>query len=264
MGEFQSGRGGPLASGVSGSSFLSYASVLKAIDGDSAAAQTASNKPTIATATQAALMRGDFLDPREAELQFNFGPTGWNPYSKTLSGLFLHDDPGNFAGVAMGLTHPFSRGSIHIQSSDPAVHPLIDPRYLSHPLDLELMTDALLFAQKISETEPMAGYLKDNVDGKGKIIQPTFKMEGRLTREKAKDFVKEAMISSWHPVGTCAMLPRVDGGVVDSNLRVYGVDNLRVVDASVIPLQVRGNIASAVFAIAEKASDLIKKDQKDV
>ncbi|RDW59103.1 alcohol oxidase-3 [Coleophoma crateriformis] len=261
-GEFQAGRGGPLASGVSCTAFLSYDSVREALGQDISKVVGISNAPTATTLAQAELLKTDFLDKGEAELQINFGATGWNPYSKTLSGLFLHDDPGNFAGFAMGLTHPFSRGSVHIQSSNPTVPPLIDPKYLSHPLDVELVKEALLFSQKLSETEPMAGYLKDKADGMGKIIQPSFKMAERLTDEKAEWFAREATFSSWHPVGTCAMLPRGEGGVVDSRLKVYGVKGLRIVDASIIPLQVRGNIASAVYAIAEKAADLIKEDKE--
>lgn len=76
------------------------------------------------------------------------------------------------------------------------------------------------------------------------------------------EFVKKATISSWHPVGTCAMLPKAEGGVVDERLRVYGVKNLLVVDACIIPLHIRGNIASAGYAIAEKASDMVKEDSK--
>jgi choline dehydrogenase-like flavoprotein len=60
------------------------------------------------------------------------------------------------------------------------------------------------------------------------------------------------------------MLPRTEGGVVDSRLRVYGVKALRIVDASVIPLQMRENIVSAVYVIAEKAADLINEDRRRV
>lgn len=66
--------------------------------------------------------------------------------------------------------------------------------------------------------------------------------------------------SSFHPIGTCAMLPQTDGGVVDPSLKVYGVENLRVIDASIFPLHVRGNIASLVFAVAERAADLIMEE----
>jgi choline dehydrogenase-like flavoprotein len=64
--------------------------------------------------------------------------------------------------------------------------------------------------------------------------------------------------SNFHYISTAAMLPQKLGGVVDSNLTVYGTSNVRVVDASVIPLQVCGHLASTLYAIAEKAADMIK------
>lgn len=66
-----------------------------------------------------------------------------------------------------------------------------------------------------------------------------------------------------HPLGTAAMMARELGGVVNSRLRVYGTSNVRVCDASVVPLQVSGHLGSTVYAVAEKASDLIKEDLLD-
>ena len=66
--------------------------------------------------------------------------------------------------------------------------------------------------------------------------------------------------SNFHYIATAAMLPQKLGGVVDSNLTVYGTSNVRVVDASVVPLQVCGHLASTLYAIAEKASDMIRED----
>jgi choline dehydrogenase len=262
MGEFQEGRGGPLTSGVSNTAFLSYVSILQALKGSSGDINKISLQTKATTQKQAELQQKTFTDENESAAQFNFAATGWNPYASKLSTVFTHNDPGNFAGVGVSPSHPLSRGSTHIQSNSPVDHPLIDPRYFSHPADMEVMIDAVLFAQLISETAPLSNFLKDRPNGEGKIIQPNFKMNERLTRETARTFVKAAAGSSWHPIGTCAMLPRAEGGVVDPRLRVYGTKNLRVVDASIMPLQVRGNIASAVYAIAEKAADLIKEDWK--
>lgn len=78
--------------------------------------------------------------------------------------------------------------------------------------------------------------------------------------EAAKEYLRKTMISAWHPCGTCAMLPLADGGVLDHKLVVYGTKNIRVVDASMIPLIPRGNIQSTVYAVAERAADLIKLD----
>jgi choline dehydrogenase-like flavoprotein len=65
-------------------------------------------------------------------------------------------------------------------------------------------------------------------------------------------------VSSYHTCGTAAMLPRENGGVVDERLVVYGTDNLRIVDGSVLPLVPRGNIMATVYAVAEKVADIIK------
>ena len=67
--------------------------------------------------------------------------------------------------------------------------------------------------------------------------------------------------SEYHPIGTCAMGPREKGGVVNERMVVHGTRNLRVVDASVFPLQVRGNLASLVYAVAERAADFVKADR---
>lgn len=72
--------------------------------------------------------------------------------------------------------------------------------------------------------------------------------------DAAKDIVKELLSSTFHPTGTCAMMLKELNGVVDSRLKVYGTKNLRVVDASI------GNIQATVYAVAEKAADLIKGD----
>lgn len=87
---------------------------------------------------------------------------------------------------------------------------------------------------------------------------PAANFEGDL--EAAKQYARANLISMWHFAGTCSMLPREKGGVVDDRLRVYGVENLRVVDASAIPLISTANIQATVYAFAERAADLIKED----
>lgn len=83
-----------------------------------------------------------------------------------------------------------------------------------------------------------------------------------LDESNVEAFVRDSFSSEYHPMGTCAMGPRQEGGVVDERLRVHGTRNLRVVDASVFPLQVRGNLASLVYAVAERAADLAKEDAR--
>ncbi|KAL1865369.1 hypothetical protein Daus18300_007259 [Diaporthe australafricana] len=78
--------------------------------------------------------------------------------------------------------------------------------------------------------------------------------------QAAKDYARANAISMWHFGGTCAMLPRERAGVVDASLKVYGVEGLRVVDASAIPLISTANLQATVYAFAEKAADVIKSD----
>jgi choline dehydrogenase len=266
--EYTQKGAGPLAGGATGTGFLSYSSVLPAEQKDSSKAQLTklvdeySNSTTGGLRKQLEVQKEVLLNDHEADIQYNFGASGANyAAGESTAAFFDHNDPGGYAGIMTVLTHAFSRGSIHIQSPDASTAPTIDPRYMSNPVDIEVLSSGLLFTQNISEAAPLSNLLKDNEAGDGKKAQPSFKVDGRLTKESAVRIVREAVSSSFHPVGTCAMLPREDGGVVDSSLRVYGTRNLRVVDASVFPLNVRGNIASLVYAVAERASDLIKSGQ---
>ncbi|TVY68843.1 Dehydrogenase citC [Lachnellula suecica] len=161
---------------------------------------------------------------------------------------------GNFLTLASTLSHPLSRGNVHITSTDANVPPRIDPNYLSHPLDLEVLSRHLLSLETLSTKQPLAQYLKP--DGRRNHESSFF----RNDLDAAKDYARTTVISNNHPSCTCPMLPREKGGVVDARLRVYGTENLRVVDSSVMPLIPRGNIQTTVYAVAEKAADLIKED----
>ena len=78
------------------------------------------------------------------------------------------------------------------------------------------------------------------------------------------EWIKKNLQSEYHPARTCAMLPRDKGGVLDAKFKVYGVDRLRVVDASVFPMLPRGNLQTLVYAIAERAADWIKDDAENM
>ncbi|MCJ1356971.1 MAG: hypothetical protein MMC33_006967 [Icmadophila ericetorum] len=161
--------------------------------------------------------------------------------------------PGNYLTIFVALSHPFSRGSVHINSADPNVAPTIDPKYFSHPLDIEILARHVQFFETIAKTEPFSTLLKPN----GRRIPVDTHVEDLAT---AKELSK-LLISNYHPTGTCAMMPRDMGGVVNERLIVHGTTNLRVVDASIMPMIPRGNIQSSVYAIAERAADIIKQDR---
>ncbi|OIW30688.1 alcohol oxidase [Coniochaeta ligniaria NRRL 30616] len=163
--------------------------------------------------------------------------------------------PENYITVMTILNHPFSRGSVHISSSNATELPTWDPAYNSNPLDLELLSRAVQFVERIVDpSTPFGAVLKEG----GKRV-PDIRADDL---EQAKEIVRQREISVFHVSGSCAMLPRGNGGVVDENLCVYGVKGLRVVDASVFPLEPSGNIQSMVYAVAERAADLIKEKRR--
>lgn len=112
----------------------------------------------------------------------------------------------------------------------------------------------------LANVEPLASHLVRDANG-NLVVIPNMAERGLVfpkTLDEAKKLVETATVTEYHPIGTCAMLPREKGGVVDTELRVYGTGNVRVVDASIFPTHVQGNIVSLVYAVAEKAADVIK------
>lgn len=159
--------------------------------------------------------------------------------------------PGNFASLGCAQSHPFSRGSTHIASNNAGAAPTIDPKYFSHPADLEI------FARHVQALDTkLRPELSSFLKADGKRNHPDAFRVGDL--EGAKKYVLDTALSAYHGCGSAAMLPRDKGGVVDPSLKVYGTENVRVVDASIVPLIPRGNIMSTVYAVAEKAADILK------
>ncbi len=136
-----------------------------------------------------------------------------------------------------------SRGSITLRSADPRWKPLIDPAYLKDPADLEILLAGVRQAREISATGPLARI------GEGEAAP------GETVTDLA-DWIRHEVVTLYHPTSTCAM-GGDDTSVCDPELRVRGVDGLRVVDASVMPAVPRGNTNAPTIAIAERAADLI-------
>ncbi|KAL9059382.1 MAG: hypothetical protein Q9162_001251 [Coniocarpon cinnabarinum] len=159
--------------------------------------------------------------------------------------------PGNFASIGVCQTHPLSRGSSHVKSSEPSSPPTIDPGYFTHPLDLEIMARHVLDCEMMRYTEPLNSLFKPN--GRRNHARAHIR-----DLEDARRYLRETAKTTYHCCGTCSMRPKASGGVVDPNLIVNGTSNVRVVDASIFPLISRGNIMSTVYAVAERAADLIR------
>lgn len=161
---------------------------------------------------------------------------------------------GNYYTVAAFLLQPLSRGSVHIRSAEPSDSVRVDPKYLTHPLDLEVFVQHMVHISTIISTEPFASLLKPQ--GRRNPFAPTDLTDVDAMRE----YVKKTTLSSWHPTSTCAMLPADAGGVVNERLIVHGTQNLRVVDASIFPITASANPMATVYAVAERAADLVKED----
>jgi choline dehydrogenase-like flavoprotein len=161
---------------------------------------------------------------------------------------------GNFVTVVAMLAHPFSRGSCHI-SSDPSHQPEIKFNYLSHPLDTEILARHLRLIERLFQQPTFAAIAKPN----GKRLPRSFP-HPISSLEDAKAILPINSATNYHPCGTCSMMREDLGGVVDERLRVYGTKNVRVCDASVLPIIPRGNILTAVYAFAEKAVEMICKE----
>ena len=201
------------------------------------------------------LLRSVLKSPGEASIHYLMGPFQHNVLEGPSTLQYMNPvTPGNYITILAALSHPFSRGSVHIASADPKEDPIIDPKYLSHPLDREVLARHLQYVETIVETEPLASLLKKE----GRRIPAGTSLK---ELESAKKHA-ELITSNFHPACTCAMMPEEIGGVVNERLIVHGTSNLRVVDASIFPLEPRGNIQTTVYAVAEKAADLIKEDNK--
>jgi choline dehydrogenase len=149
------------------------------------------------------------------------------------------------AGMTMGATlvDVKSRGRLRLRSANPRWRPLIDPAYYDDPADLDAILAAQHTLREIAMTGPLAKYL----DGPFLPATPDPTDDDLLTH------IREVTQTLYHPVGTCAI-----GTVVDEELRLQGVEGLRVVDASVMPVVPRGNTNAPTIMIAEKAADLLK------
>ena len=145
------------------------------------------------------------------------------------------------------LLDPESRGSLRLASPDPLAAPLIDPAFLQAPGDLARMVRGFKLMRQILQQPALA-----NLGGRE---LPT--SAGALTDAQIADHLRNHADTIYHPVGSCRMGPGAND-VVDAELRVKGLQGLRVVDASIMPRVVSGNTNAPTIAIAEKASDLIK------
>ncbi|KAM0323936.1 hypothetical protein ACHAQA_008517 [Verticillium albo-atrum] len=147
---------------------------------------------------------------------------------------------------------PFSRGSVHLSSADTIDKPLFDPRLMLADFDVESTVAAGRLAKKFWQSEPVAASVG------GQLFPDAATLPDNATDEQWEAWARNTAGPNAHPIGTASMMARELGGVVDPKLKVYGTANVRVVDASVMPIQTSGHLTSTIYALAERLSDIIK------
>jgi choline dehydrogenase-like flavoprotein len=163
-------------------------------------------------------------------------PEAWDLHLVTW--IAETDEPGDYeANVMVFLMKPSSHGRVGLRSTDPGELPLVERGFLSHQADLPLVLEGLELARELAATSPLAELLA---------------VERRPGSVPSEEYVRSAVRGYFHPAGTCAI-----GEVVDPDCRVLGLDNLLVVDASVMPTIPRANTNLTTAAIAERTAETI-------
>lgn len=200
--------------------------------------------PLTLAASQVAVFTQSSKDVERPDIQFHM-----QPLSADKPGEGVHPFSAFTASVCQ--LRPESRGCVEIASTDPFSHPTIKPNYLSTRLDQQVAIDSIKVARAIAEAPSLRDVVIDEY------------VPGRIHQsdEELLEVARQHSQTIYHPSCTCKM-GNDKLAVVDSRLRVHGVENLRVVDTSIMPKLVSGNTNAPTIMIAEKAADMIKQDYK--
>jgi len=180
-------------------------------------------------------------DPQQKKpnIQFHFLPTLLKDHGRQLMygyGYTLH----------ICDLQPKSRGYVGLRSADPLADPLIQPNYLAEEEDLSTLVNGYKLGRKILAAKSLSHYRKNEIIPGSHVV----------TDQQIEEDIRQRAESLYHPVGTCKMGDD-DMAVVDSSLKVHGLEGLRVIDASIMPTIIAGNTNAPTIMIAEKAADMI-------
>ncbi|KAF8516109.1 hypothetical protein BU17DRAFT_92940 [Hysterangium stoloniferum] len=242
--------------------------ILNALDAELA---TRNSQLNGLSAQQYVLQRKWLSEGRVTQWEALFAPVGgftwYRPQPNT-----------SYVTILVPQLHPFSRGSVHISGNDPLATPTIDFQYLDFKFDATITIKAAQFIRNIMARLPMAQFVDKMVEPEADVV----------TDEELEDFLRNSAIVNerlpfkkyavdtapyrqaepslffsimpltYYPtLGTAPLAPRALGGVVNNQLKVYGTTNVRIADASVIPMHLSTHPQATVYAIAEKAADII-------
>ncbi|MHA1528063.1 MAG: GMC family oxidoreductase [Alphaproteobacteria bacterium] len=178
-----------------------------------------------------------------SDIQMTFTPAS---YREGVQGKLEHA-PG--MTVAAWQQRPESHGHVRARSADPFAAPLIQPNYLAEAADRRVLLAAMKLARKLLASEPLQPFY-DYEAFPGPDVQ---------SDDELLDAAKQRGTTTFHPMGTCRMGPASDpSAVVDDQLRVHGMERLRVIDASIMPIMISANLNAASLMIGEKGADLVR------
>ncbi len=202
--------------------------------------------PLASTVVEAGAFTRSTPDVDEPDLQFHFLPAAG------VEAGIAAVRPGYGVTLNSYLLRPLSRGTVRVSSANPRIQPIIDPNFLGHEYDVEIGVAGVRQSREIMAQPSMSKHIKaEHLAGQSSL----------RTKDDYIKFVKAYGRTAYHPVGTCAM-GDTDQSVVDADLRVHGIEGLRVVDASVMPAIIGSNTQAPTVMIAEKAVDLIRGRQR--
>ncbi len=197
---------------------------------------------------------GGFIKTRSGlekpNIQLYFSPVSYSLESPDRRAM-MSPDP--FSAMLFGISNcsPHSRGRVRIKSNDASTPPIIEPNSLSNKEDIRDLLEGVKVLRKLAKTDSFREVI-------GEEFRPGLECH---TDEQMIQHIKETVWTVFHPSSTCKMGPDPKNNVVDSNLKVHGIECLRVADASIFPQLVCGNINAATIMVGEKAADLILQDK---
>jgi len=163
--------------------------------------------------------------------------------------------------IAPTLLRPQSHGHVALRTANIWDKPIIDPNHFSVENDMKVFVKGMRLAMRIARSEPLKSHLqlKDHSMDTTDVFWPGDADPDQVPDEALAEWIRGNAYTIYHPIGTARIGTDETDSVVDPELRVHGIQGLRVVDASVFPTQVSGHPCAVVVAIAERAADLIKK-----
>ena len=188
-------------------------------------------------------------DLAQPNIQLYFSPVS---YTRAPAGTRPLMNPDPFSAFLLGLTncHPTSRGHVNIRSANPLDAPEIKPNYLSTDEDINVFLAGVKYLRKLADAPALKSIIIDEV-------RPGIDCQSDA---ELIDDIRGYAWTCFHPTSTCRMGPGAEDNVVDHTLKVHGLKNLRVVDASIFPFLISGNTNAAAIMVGEKGADLILAD----